>query len=103
MSDSTYKFPHKREFILGAYLHAISASADPLRELICILNSQQMRVLLMWECLFAWLMPSKWEFICHACTDHKVSATIVPCTLLAITRQLLQLERCSNPLQIQQV
>jgi len=27
--------------------------------------------------------------------------TIVPSTLLAITRQLLQLERCSNPLRIQ--
>jgi len=30
-------------------------------------------------------------------------ATIVPRTFLVITRQLLQLERCSNPLRIQQV
>jgi len=30
-------------------------------------------------------------------------ATVVAGTVLAITRQLLQLERCSNPLRIQQV
>jgi len=29
--------------------------------------------------------------------------TVVADTVLAITHQLLQLERCSNPLQIQQV
>jgi len=33
----------------------------------------------------------------------KLSATTVAGTFLAITCQLLELERCSNPLQIQQV
>jgi len=58
-SDPACKFSHKREFILGGYVYGISASADPLRELICILDSQQMGV-----------------FICLTCTDHKVSATL---------------------------
>jgi len=39
MSDSACKFPHKREFILGGYVYAISVSADPLREVICIPDS----------------------------------------------------------------
>jgi len=34
---------------------------------------------------------------------HSAPATIIAGTLLAITRRLLHLERCSNPLRIQQV
>jgi len=44
MSDSACKFPHKREFILCAYVYAISVSADPLRELTCTPDSQRTRV-----------------------------------------------------------
>jgi len=77
MFDSACDFSHKQWCILCAYIQVILASVDFLRELICILDSQQMRVFFVREFLCMADSQQMGVFICHACTDHKVSATVV--------------------------